>query len=86
MKRKLKIAVLMGGKSPEHEVSVISGMEVVKSLSNQKYEVLPVIVVLEINTIPGLTPMSLFPKAAKAMGISYSHLLDNIIKYAIEKD
>lgn len=43
-------------------------------------------IVLEINTIPGLTPMSLFPKAAKAMGISYSHLLDNIIKYAIEKD
>ena len=43
-------------------------------------------IVLEINTIPGLTPMSLFPKAAKAVGISYSHLLDNIIKYAIEKD
>jgi D-alanine-D-alanine ligase len=38
--------------------------------------------VLEINTIPGLTPMSLLPKAAKAAGISYSELLDKIIKYA----
>ena len=42
-------------------------------------------VVLEINTIPGLTPMSLFPKAAKAAGISYSQLLDKIIYYAIKK-
>ena len=42
-------------------------------------------VVLEINTIPGLTSMSLFPKAAKAAGISYSRLLDKIIEYAIAK-
>jgi len=41
-------------------------------------------IVLEINTIPGLTPMSLLPKAAKAAGISYSELLDRIIKYAKE--
>lgn len=41
-------------------------------------------VVLEINTIPGLTPMSLLPKAAEAGGISYDVLLDKIIKYAIE--
>jgi len=41
-------------------------------------------VVLEINTIPGLTPMSLFPKAAKAAGISYCQLLDKIIEYAIK--
>lgn len=40
-------------------------------------------IVLEINTIPGLTPMSLVPKAAKAAGISYSQLLDKIISYAL---
>lgn len=39
-------------------------------------------VVLEINTIPGLTPMSLLPKAAKAAGISYPRLLDEIINLA----
>lgn len=38
------------------------------------------IYVLEINTIPGLTPVSLFPKAAKAAGISYSNLLDMVIE------
>jgi len=41
--------------------------------------------ILEINTIPGLTPMSLLPKEAKAAGISYSNLLNKIIKYALEK-
>jgi len=41
-------------------------------------------VVLEINTIPGLTKMSLLPKAAKAANISYTDLLDKIINYAIE--
>ena len=43
-------------------------------------------VVLEINTIPGLTSMSLLPKAAKAAGITYSSLLDRIIGYATEKN
>jgi D-alanine-D-alanine ligase len=40
-------------------------------------------VVLEINTIPGLTPMSLLPKAANAAGIEYPELIDKIIKSAL---
>lgn len=40
--------------------------------------------VLEINTIPGLTPMSLLPKAANAYGLNYSKFLDKIITYSIE--
>jgi D-alanine-D-alanine ligase len=41
--------------------------------------------VLEINTIPGLTPMSLLPRAANYAGINYSDLLDKILSYAIKK-
>jgi D-alanine-D-alanine ligase len=40
--------------------------------------------VLETNTIPGLTEMSLFPKAARAMGMSFSQLLDHLIEVAFE--
>ncbi len=40
-------------------------------------------IILEINTIPGLTPMSLLPKAVRAYGLSYSELLDKIIRYSI---
>jgi D-alanine-D-alanine ligase len=43
-------------------------------------------VVLEINTIPGLTTESLLPKAARAAGISYPKLLDTIINYATKKN
>lgn len=40
--------------------------------------------ILEVNTIPGLTPMSLFPKAAKAADISYPELLDKLIALATD--
>jgi len=43
------------------------------------------LVVLEINTIPGLTPNSLLPKAAKAAGISFALLLEKVINLAQEK-
>ncbi len=38
--------------------------------------------VLEVNTIPGLTSVSLFPKAAAAIGLSFPKLLDKIIRLA----
>ncbi|PIS13989.1 D-alanine--D-alanine ligase A, partial [Candidatus Shapirobacteria bacterium CG09_land_8_20_14_0_10_47_13] len=42
--KKLRVAVLMGGKSPEHEVSLVTGREVVRNLDKKKYEVLPVVI------------------------------------------
>lgn len=42
------------------------------------------IYVLEINTIPGMTPESLLPKSAKAAGILFPKLLDKIMKLALE--
>ncbi|HOR02112.1 MAG TPA: D-alanine--D-alanine ligase [Candidatus Woesebacteria bacterium] len=39
--------------------------------------------ILEINTIPGLTPTSLLPKEAAAVGISYTELLDRMVELAI---
>lgn len=42
--------------------------------------------VLEVNTIPGMTPTSLLPEAAKATGIGFSRLLDLMIGFALEED
>lgn len=42
-----------------------------------------VLVALETNTIPGLTDVSLFPKAAAAAGIPYSRLVDILVRRAI---
>lgn len=41
--------------------------------------------VLEINTIPGLTPVSLLPKAAKVAGYSYEDLIDKICQFSLDK-
>ncbi len=44
------------------------------------------IYVLETNTIPGMTATSLFPQAAKAAGLEFPALLDELIRLALEKD
>jgi D-alanine-D-alanine ligase len=41
-------------------------------------------VVLEVNTLPGLTVNSLLPKAASAAGISFGELLHRIVTLALE--
>lgn len=41
------------------------------------------IYVLEINTLPGMTANSLFPKSAKGCGISFTELLNKIIEYSL---
>jgi len=41
--------------------------------------------VLEINTIPGLTPQSLLPKAAAAAGLSYEELCARMVQLALAR-
>lgn len=43
------------------------------------------IVVLEVNTIPGMTATSLLPDAAKAAGLAFGALLDRIIRSALRR-
>lgn len=38
---------------------------------------------LEVNTLPGMTPTSLVPKAAKAIGISFNMLVEKIVETAV---
>ena len=40
---------------------------------------------LEINTLPGFTPRSLLPKAAKQAGIEFGPLVDRLVKRAYER-
>jgi D-alanine-D-alanine ligase len=39
----------------------------------------------EINTIPGFTSISMYPKLWEASGVSYSELLDRLIELALER-
>jgi len=39
---KLKIGVIFGGVSSEHNVSKVSGTSVISNLNKEKYEILPI--------------------------------------------
>ena len=43
------------------------------------------IIINEINTLPGFTSISMYPKLFEASGINYSELLDKIIDLSLEK-
>lgn len=42
MKKKLKIGVLFGGKSAEHEVSILSAKNIIKALDKNRYQITPI--------------------------------------------
>jgi D-alanine-D-alanine ligase len=41
--------------------------------------------VIEVNTLPGMTEMSLFPDSARFVGISFEELVDRIVDLAEKK-
>ena len=40
--------------------------------------------IIEVNTLPGMTDMSLFPDAAREVGMSYEDLVEKILEYGLE--
>ncbi|WP_156289254.1 D-alanine--D-alanine ligase [Oceanobacillus salinisoli] len=42
-------------------------------------------VILEVNTLPGMTPTSLFPDSAKAVGISYNDMIEEFVNLSVKK-
>ena len=39
---KLRLGVIFGGESVEHEVSIISAIQAMKNLDEEKYEIIPI--------------------------------------------
>ncbi|MCX6726821.1 MAG: D-alanine--D-alanine ligase [Candidatus Shapirobacteria bacterium] len=50
---KIKVAILMGGKSSEREVSLMSGNQVLKNLNKDKFEAIKIDVTSELEKIKG---------------------------------
>lgn len=42
-------------------------------------------IVLEVNTLPGMTPTSLYPDGAKAAGITFSELVEILVRRALQR-
>ena len=43
------------------------------------------LLVNELNTMPGFTPISMYPKLWAASGVSYSELIDELVELALER-
>jgi D-alanine-D-alanine ligase len=39
----------------------------------------------EVNTIPGFTPISMYPKMWEATGLPYEKLIDRLVELAFER-
>lgn len=42
-------------------------------------------VVLEVNTLPGMTPTSLYPDAAREIGLSYDEMIEALVELSLKK-
>jgi D-alanine-D-alanine ligase len=43
------------------------------------------IFVNEVNTIPGFTPISMYPQMWEATGVPYAELLDRLVQLAVDR-
>lgn len=65
-----------------HQALGCYGMSRVDMICNPNNQ----IYILEVNTIPGLTELSLLPKAAAYIGISFENLVDTLLSYAFDRE
>jgi len=73
-KEKLRVVVLFGGRSGEHEVSLQSAASVIEALDKEKYEVIPVGITREGKWLAGVEPLQL--AGNDSLGIPVTVLVD----------
>src|SRR5438128_163818 len=67
MIRKLRIGVIFGGRSGEHEVSVRSARSVIEAIDKSKYEVVPIAISKEGNWLAPAAAAELLPKKTRRL-------------------
>lgn len=67
MKQKLRVGIIFGGRSGEHEVSVRSARSVIESIDKSKYEVVPIAITKEGNWLGPAASIKLFPRETQAL-------------------
>src|SRR5438105_2629105 len=66
MKKKLRVGILFGGRSGEHEISLLSAASILKAIDRRKYEVVPIGIDKQGKWLTG-------EKAQKLLGTSAAH-------------
>ena len=67
MTDKIRLGVIFGGRSGEHEVSVRSARSVIEAADQEKYEVIPIAINKEGRWLPPAESASMLPESARSM-------------------
>ena len=67
MTKKLRIGVIFGGRSGEHEVSVRSARSVIEAIDKSKYEVVPIAITKEGNWLAPAAAAELLPEKTRGL-------------------
>jgi D-alanine-D-alanine ligase len=67
MSKKIRIGVIFGGRSGEHEVSVRSARSVIEAIDREKYEVTPIAITKEGRWLSPAESAGLLPESAKVL-------------------
>jgi len=60
--KKIRVAVIFGGRSGEHEVSLISAASIIRALDRQKYEIIPIAITQEGRWLTATNATKLLPQ------------------------
>ena len=74
MEKKLRVGVLFGGRSSEHEVSINSATSVIQNLDPQKYDILPIAIRRDGIWLLGIHPQQLLALEASSDELSNIYL------------
>ena len=72
MPKKLRVGVIFGGRSGEHEVSIRSARAIVESIDRKKFEVVPIAITKEGKWLPPAHSAQLLPHAVQPLLASSS--------------
>jgi D-alanine-D-alanine ligase len=72
MKTKIRLGVIYGGRSGEHEVSVRSARSVIEAVDTEKYEVIPVAITKEGRWLSPAESASMLPESARLRLSNYA--------------
>ena len=64
-KKRLRVGILFGGRSGEHEVSLASAASVIRSLDSEKYEAVPIGITKEGHWLVGSAAQKMLPEVLK---------------------
>ena len=70
-RRKLRVAVLFGGRSGEHEVSLMSAASVIKAMDKTKYDVIPIGITKEGRWLAGGDPLAVLTAGRERLDLPH---------------